>query len=133
MAGGAVIVWSSPAAVPCGRSSRQSALSLRPGIPDQAGQTLENIYGLSQQSESGISQITGAVQSHVAAIGEISSALADVERALAVTEQEVALVSNGALQLADTAEQEYVEIAGFELDTVYDRIRHIASDLQDCS
>lgn len=95
---------------------------------EQVGQTLENIHGLSQQSESGISQITGAVQSHVAAIGEISSALADVERALAVTEQEVALVSNGALQLADTAEQEYVEIAGFELDTMHDRVRHIASD-----
>ena len=93
---------------------------------EQVGGTLENIHSLSQQSKAEISQIVAAVQSHVASIGEISGALAEVETALGVTETEVQQVSEGALYLADTAEAEYDLVARFELDTVHDRVRHLA-------
>jgi methyl-accepting chemotaxis protein len=93
---------------------------------EQVGGTLENIRALSKQSNAEISRIVGAVRSHVASIGEISGALAVVESALEVTESEVQQVSEGALQLADTAEAEYGAVARFELDTVHDRVRHLA-------
>ncbi len=95
---------------------------------EQVDGTLENIRALSQQSNAEISRIVGAVRSHVASIGEISGALAEVESALAVTESEVQQVSEGALHLADTAEDEYGAVARFELDTVHDRVRHLAQE-----
>ena len=95
---------------------------------ENVGNTLANIHSLSQQSESEITQIAQAMQTHVSSIDEISGALSDVESALSVTESEVQLVSDGALYLADSAEEDYGSIAAFELDTVHDRIRHIAQD-----
>jgi methyl-accepting chemotaxis protein len=95
---------------------------------EQVGGTLENIRALSQQSNAEISRIVAAVRSHVSSIGEISGALGEVESALEVTENEVQQVSAGALQLADTAEAEYGSVARFELDTVHDRVRHLAQE-----
>jgi len=92
------------------------------------GGVLQNIAGLSAQSEARISEIATAVGSHVSAINEITEALGQVEGALAITEREVEGVSAGALQLADTAEEEYVSIADYELDTVHDRLRHVAQE-----
>ena len=95
---------------------------------EQVGGTLENIRALSQQSNAEISRIVEAVRSHVSSIGEISGALGEVESALEVTENEVQQVSEGALHLADTAEAEYGAVARFELDTVHDRVRHLAQE-----
>ncbi len=92
------------------------------------GRTLENIHSLSEDSKTEITRIAQAVQSHVLSIDEISGALTDIETALEVTEQEVQQVSEGALFLADTAEDEYKATAAFELDTMHDRARHIAQE-----
>ena len=99
------------------------------GVVDETegvGTTLENIHSLSEDSKTEITRIAQAVQSHVLSIDEISGALTDIETALEVTEQEVQRVSEGALFLADRAEDEYKATAAFELDTVHDRVRHIA-------
>lgn len=98
------------------------------GNAEQTGSVLQNISSLSAQSETRISEIATAVGSHVSAIDEITNALSQVEHALALTEREVEGVSDGALQLADVAEAEYVCIAEHELDTVHDRMRHVAQD-----
>lgn len=95
---------------------------------EDVGGTLESIQELSQQSQTEISHIAQAVQTHVSSIGEISDALHDMESSLAINESEVRHVSTGALQLADTAESEYSEAARYELDTLHDRVRHIAGD-----
>jgi methyl-accepting chemotaxis protein len=93
---------------------------------EQVGGILVEITEHSEQAKQGISLIADAVQSHVTAIDEISGALGEVEQALSVTEAEVQQASEGALSLSDTAEQEYSAIAHFELDTVHDRMRHVA-------
>ena len=95
---------------------------------EQVGTLLQNISDLSRQADQGISQIAQAVNIHVGAIDEISQALSGVESALAITETEVADISAGAIDLAETAENEYREIAAYELDTVHDRVRHIAQE-----
>ncbi|MFM1892695.1 MAG: hypothetical protein RLZ44_1772 [Pseudomonadota bacterium] len=93
---------------------------------EQVGSVLGEITSHSEQAKQGITLIADAVQSHVTAIDEISGALGVVEQTLSVTEGEVQQVSAGALALSETAEQEYGAIAHFELDTVHDRMRHLA-------
>jgi len=95
---------------------------------EKVGSVLQNISALAEESNHGVIQIAQAVGTHVTAINEISQALKGVEKALQVTETEVNGISDGALRLAETAETEYKHAAAYELDTVHDRVRHIAQD-----
>ena len=95
---------------------------------EKVGSVLHNISALAEESNQGVIQIAQAVGTHVTAINDISQALKGVEKALQVTETEVNGISDGALQLAETAETEYKHAAVYELDTVHDRVRHIAQD-----
>ncbi len=90
------------------------------------GTVLQGINGYSEESANDIGMIATTVDEHVSGIGEISKSLSQMEVALAETEQEVRMVSEHALDLSDTAETVYKSIAHFELNTVHDRVRHIA-------
>ncbi len=90
------------------------------------GTVLQGINGYSEESANDIGMIATTVEEHVSGIGEISESLSRMEIALTETEQEVQTVSEHALDLSDTAETVYKSIAHFELDTVHDRVRHIA-------
>jgi len=98
------------------------------GDAENVGKVLQNISSLSEESNQGVTLIAQAVGMHVSAITEISEALEGLEKALQVTETEVDGISQGALRLAGTAEEEYKNAAVYELDTVHDRVRHLAQD-----
>lgn len=90
------------------------------------GSVLQGINGYSEESANDIGMIATTVEEHVNGVGEISESLSQMEVALTQTENEVQLVSEHALALSDTAETVYKAIAHYELDTVHDRVRHIA-------
>ncbi|MBD3610026.1 MAG: methyl-accepting chemotaxis protein [Gammaproteobacteria bacterium] len=89
---------------------------------------LENILQQSESVSKEISGISQGAEENAAEVEQISGAISTVTTHLNETEQQVEGIAQQSLKLAEMAEFIHDAMSGFDLGTVHDQMRKIASD-----